>query len=540
VSPKFRITDLRSYNEVLVFAGVLLVLSAGLSVLILNKTPWWSLVILVVGLVSLGLFLAANLKEVRETGKRHGVQVRANLSLLAISVVVIVVSINYVIQRHPLRYDMTSNKIFTLAPQTRDALKALKSDVTATMFVTQKKQGQVPEVGRARELLRQYSKESKKFRLEVVDADVDASTVKKYGVHEYNTVVFESAGNRKDVLQRDYVTYSFQGRQPTPKFQGEQAFTNALLRMTDSAPLTVYLTEGHGERELGSPQNIGLNIFKQVLEGSNYVVKSLKIYQDKIPADCSVLASVGPSKPFSQAEAEIVREWMKKGGKFILCVDPNTQPGLDGLFADYGVKLGRDIVVDKTSFMMPDLTAVIPELINHAITEKLTENRVFAVIPFCRSVDKTEARLKDVSQSILLRTSDNGWGETDLKGREPKYGPGDRKGPVPMAYAFEWTPPVEGGGNAASVKSRLVVFGSSTFLTNSLGTAPGNMDLGTNAFNWAALQEGKISIRPKEDEQRMLSFTNVGASFVRILVIFLLPIGILAFGGYLWYRRRSL
>jgi ABC-type uncharacterized transport system involved in gliding motility auxiliary subunit len=311
--------------------------------------------------------------------------------------------------------------------------------------------------------------------------------------------------------------------------------------MDDTTPLNVYLTEGHGEREIANPQNIGLKLFKEVLEGSNYTVKSLKLYQEnKIPADCTVLASIGPSKPFSPLEADLIRKWLESGGKFILCTDPNTQTGLESILSDYGIKLGKNVVLDKTSFMMPDLTALIPQYIQHAITEKLSDNHVFVVLPFCRSVQKVTPVLKDVYQSMLMQTSENGWGETDLKGRDPKFGPGDLKGPVPVAFACEWTPPAEGASNTQTSKSRFVVFGTSSFLTNSLASAPGNMDLGANAFNWAAMQENKITIRPKEDDQRKLNFTNVGGNFVFVLVIFILPLGILSFGGYLWYRRRSL
>jgi len=541
VKPRFQISDLRPYNEVLVFLGSLFLLGATLAVLVTNQVAWWAIVLFVLGFIVLGGFLAANLREVKDAGKQHGVQVRANLSLMAVAVLIIVIAVNYIIQRHPLQYDMTSNKVHTLSPQTLEALKALKSDVTATMFVTQKKQP-VPEVGRARELLRQYAKHSTKFHFETIDADVEPAKVKQYGVHEYNTVMFEGNGNRKDVLQRDYVTYAFQGRKPTPKFQGEQAFTNALIRMGDTAPLTVYFTEGHGERELASPQNVGLNVFKQMLEGGNYVVKSHKFFpENKVPSDCSILAAIGPTKPFTPAEASVIATWLRKGGKLILCLDPLTSVGLEEVFTDFGVKLGRNVVIDKTSFAPPDLVAVVPQYINHAITDKLAESRIVSVIPYSRSVQKVDPRLKDVSASLLLLTTDQGGGETDLKSREPKLGPEDMKGPVHMAYAFEWTPPAaEGASNTRTVKSRLVVFGSSPFLTNALGTAPGNMDLGVNAFNWAAMQESKISIRPKQDEQQVLNLTNVGAAFVKYLVLLILPLAILGFGGYLWYRRRSL
>jgi ABC-type uncharacterized transport system involved in gliding motility auxiliary subunit len=108
-----------------------------------------------------------------------------------------------------------------------------------------------------------------------------------------------------------------------------------------------------------------------------------------------------------------------------------------------------------------------------------------------------------------------------------------------MAMACEWTP-TDPAAAAANKKTRLVVYGGSSFLTNQIVQQLGNQDLGLNAFNWATLQENKISIHPKEDDIRVVNLSNVGANVVFYLAVIIMPLAVLASGGILWYRRRSL
>jgi ABC-type uncharacterized transport system involved in gliding motility auxiliary subunit len=125
---------------------------------------------------------------------------------------------------------------------------------------------------------------------------------------------------------------------------------------------------------------------------------------------------------------------------------------------------------------------------------------------------------------------------TDFKAKTLKYRAGsDTQGPVPLAMACEWTLPSD-----AAKKARVVVFGGSNFLSNQFLQAPGNGDVGVNSFSWAAEEENKISIHPKEDETRSMNISNVGASFIYYLTVWIMPIAILALGGWVWYRRRSL
>jgi gliding motility-associatede transport system auxiliary component len=527
---------LRAYNTAVLSAGLVLVFGGILSVLILNTTNWWNITLVSAGSAVLLLFLTANLAEVKAAGKKRTHVVRASLTLVAAAMLGIVFGLNYIVSRHPIRFDMTSNKIYTLSEQTRDILDKLKQEVDVTMFVSAKRSS--AEIQKARQLLEEYAKRSDKFHFRVVDADRDPSEAQRLGVNEINTVVFQSGENRKDVLQRDYITYALQGRQPVPKFQGEGAFTSALLTMTDTSRPVFYFTEGHGEKDMGSPEAGGMNGFKSLLEKENYVVKNINLLTDpKIPADASVIGILGPQRPFQASETAVLEDYLKKGGKLVACVDPMIHSGLGALLKEYGVKLGDDILVDTTMSIPPDPRNLVPQYVSyHPIIQKLSDSHILTIMPFMRSVQKTDPGIPGTTQTVLLQTTDKGWGQTDYKARKWVYKPGkDTKGPVPMAIACEGA-----SSGKPDSKTRLVVFGGSNFLTNQFLQAPGNGDLGINSFSWAAEQENKISIHPKEDDVRVVNLTTVSANLMFYLAVVLIPLAALLIGGIVWYRRRSL
>jgi ABC-type uncharacterized transport system involved in gliding motility auxiliary subunit len=525
----------RSYNTVILSSGLTLLFGGLLAVLILDTTNWWNITLMVLGLLVLALFLVANLAEVKAVGKKRATVVRANLTLVAVAMVGIVIGVNYIVSRHPVRFDMTSNKIYTLSDQTLQALKNLTQDVDVTMFTSAKRSS--AEIQKAQQLLEEYSKHSNKFHFKVVDGDKNPADARQLKITDANTVVFISGDNRKDVLQRDYVTYALQGRQPTPKFQGEGAFTSALMKMTDTSHLTFYFTEGHGEKDFTSPQPDGFNGFKDLLEKENYTFKTQNLLTTgKIPDDASVLGIMGPDKPFQPSEVDLIKAYLLKGGKLVLCIDPMAKSGLDSLLKDYGIKLGNDMVVDPTMSIPPDPRNVVPQYQYHAIVEKLSNSHVLTIMPFMRSVQKVDPGIKGATATVFMETTSNGWGVTDLKAKTLKYHAGiDTKGPVPLAIASEVVLP-----DNPAMKARVVVYGGSNFLSNQFLQAPGNGDVGVNTFSWAAEEENKISILPKDEDNRVINLTTVSAAVFLYVSVFIIPLGTLLIGGIVWYRRRSL
>jgi hypothetical protein len=165
----------------------------------------------------------------------------------------------------------------------------------------------------------------------------------------------------------------------------------------------------------------------------------------------------------------------------------------------------------------------------------LSSNNIFSVMPFLRSIRKVDPGLKGATQALIVQTTANGFGMTDFKTKALKKGPNDLAGPLDLGYACEYTLPDNPG-----VKARLVAFGGSNFMTNNYLQAPGNGDLGLNSLSWAAEEENKISIHPKEDAARVVNLTSVGENLMFYLFVVLIPIGTLLTGAWVWYRRRAL
>ena len=541
-TPKFLLA-LRAYNPIVLSVAMALLFVGFFATLIVGEARWWSLSVLLTGIFLLALFLAANLAKVKEAGKKRSTLVAANFTLVAIAILFLVGALYYVISRHPLRLDLTSNKFYSLSGETVDVLQKLTKPVDVTLFMSSRRP--VREVQRAQDLLQEYSKKSTKFHFKAIDMDRDTTEVKRLGIHEYNTVVFDNGDNRKDVMQRDYVTYSVQTR--SSKFQGESAFTSALVKMSDTTHLTFYFTESHGEKSIAAPpsEGNGLGILKDYIERENYTVKSLNLLvAGKVPEDAYLIAVVGPTKAFQPQETELLRKFTQQGGKLLLCLDPidptsrgfMTRTGLEPLLKDFGVRLGNDLVVDSTSYVFPSISSVIPQYQGSPIVQKLSEGHVAVVMSGSRSVQKTEPVLKNVTQTVVFQTTDQGFGITNLKEKKPVYHPGlDTKGPVGMGLACEWVPT-----DAPTKKTRLVVYGNSNFLSNQEVPQMGNIDLALNSLNWAAEEESKIDIHPKEEEMRTLTLSAVASDFIKYLCVVIMPLIILSFGGYVWYRRRSL
>src|SRR4029078_1302754 len=108
----------------------------------------------------------------------------------------------------------------------------------------------------------------------------------------------------------------------------------------------------------------------------------------------------------------------------------------------------------------------------HPVTEALRQARVPVVFSLARSVRAGKAP-QGGTLTELVRTSPDGWGETDLQHLTAvQKGPNDLPGPVSLGVALE------------AGKGRMVVYGDSDFATNAQLDQPGNANLIANTLNW--------------------------------------------------------
>jgi ABC-type uncharacterized transport system involved in gliding motility auxiliary subunit len=134
-----------------------------------------------------------------------------------------------------------------------------------------------------------------------------------------------------------------------------------------------------------------------------------------------------------------------------------------------------------------------------------------------------------------VRTSEAGWGEAGFGLWKPIPelafdAATDTKGPLPIAVAAERT---EGTGKGA----RLVVLGSSQ-LAIGREMIGYNRDFLLSTVAWLLGQTPKVSVGPRAVEHLRLRLDDAQLRRVLLTYVLWLPLGALALGGLVWWRRR--
>jgi ABC-type uncharacterized transport system involved in gliding motility auxiliary subunit len=258
-----------------------------------------------------------------------------------------------------------------------------------------------------------------------------------------------------------------------------------------------------------------------------------------VPPDCDLLVVAGPKASFADAEKAALKSFLDKGGRALVLLDPvlggrASGSGLEPLLKGYGIEVNSDLVVDPGK-QLPffSVAAVYADAFrSHPVVNGMQGLAV--LLPIARSV--TTASAPGASSTILLTTTDKGWGQRNLSVNaagqlEIKKAPGDTPGPVPLGVAAESDKDKEQGW-------RLVVFGNAAFAVNQYLANAGNLNLAVNAIDWLAKREQALGIAPRAPEQVQLFLSAVQMRNTLLISLIGLPACAIALGVTVWWRRR--
>ncbi|MBI3010866.1 MAG: GldG family protein [Candidatus Omnitrophica bacterium] len=466
--------------------------------------------------------------------------------------------VNYVSGRRYGRWDLTREKITALSDQTRRTLKALKEPVSVIVFY--------PPTQRLSELitdtLKEYERASPQISVEYVDPEQDRARALQL-VQEFdidvtkpdalNLVIFQSGarrpfdsaqggvpskveGRRKylsdpELVEYDYGSMGF-GSEPRVKaFKGEEAFTSALINLTQSASPLLWFTDGHGEKSVEAQDQLGLSELKKSLEQQGWSVKTVTLLnQTSIPSEVKLVAVPGPTHRFTEQELLLLQSYLDGGGRCLALIDPLEDTGLDGLLERWGLTLGMDIVVDPAR-RIPFVSAanlLVTSYTKHPIVERM--NMLMTLFPLARSLRPATPAPEGLTVTPLALTSADGWGETQTTVEPFQFTEGqDLTGPVPIATASERTTPA---------RTRLVAIGDSDFIINAQLGNIGNRDFLLGAIHWLVEQEQFIGIGPKALESIKLNLTSGQLTGIFWVSFLAMPLGFALLGVGMWALRR--
>ncbi len=439
----------------------------------------------------------------------------SSASLFVVILAAILVIVYFIASNHNVNWDLSRTGSNTLDARTGNVLRSLDFDVDITVFDKEGEEGR-----RAREILDLYVTESRRISYTVIDPDARPGVAGKYGVDRYGQAVL--VGRQRQTLV-DRVT--------------EDSITNALLNLKRDSRKVLYFTTGHGERDISREDNQGFSQLGSALEKDDYEVHALVLMREQaIPQNADLVVVAGPVKSLLPEEQDIIRNYLGRGGRMLIALEPGPEAGLKGLLEEYGIALDAGIIVDRFNTMVGgDYT--VPVVTTYGDAPGVKGFAYATLFPTSRSLMIREGLPDDLAVTWLARTSDQSWSESDyatlIDEGTATRDESERKGPLNVALLAEKKISEE-------IKASLLVFGDTDFCTNAYLNVSGNKDLVLGCIKMLLHAGHKITIDKKSAQDRPFILTPVQNSLMFWIPVIIIPALILcAAVATFRVRRRS-
>jgi ABC-2 type transport system permease protein len=505
--------------------------------------------------------------------KRNTIRYWLSGTLGIVLAVALVIMVNWLGARHYVSGDWTSSNVYSVSSKTQNILSELSEPIRVVVFMTPAS----PLYDQVHELLNRYAAASDKITVEYIDPDKEPlktrQLAQQFGISAADTVVFSAGDRTKYVTADQMADYDYAGMQygqsPSLKsFKGEEEFTAAILSLVAPGVPKVYFVTGHGEPKLaaaaapggGNASERSLATLKEVLKRDNIDAEETTLLGGKVPDDADVLAIIGPTQPYTETEVKVLKDYLDGGGRLLVALDPLIQPDgtmrstrLEGLLSEYGISVGNDLVVDP-SRRLPfyDLSAVyLTDFPAGPLSQGLEGSAALFVV--ARSV----APASGGQAKAVVDTSDEGWGETNLKqlltGQPVAKDAADVAGPVAVGVTVEGsTKPADtdttqadgdngkpaAADDATPPSYRIAAFGDSDFLSDFEISNAGNLTLANNAFSWLAARQATLGIAARPVEQVNLFLSQQQMRTILLITLLGMPGAAIVLGVLVWRRRR--
>ena len=572
----------------------------------------WNTRVVIPALTLLGLvaiLVAINAVAIaRFLGSRRAL-VALNVTIMVLVAGTIVVFVNVINARQYKRLDVTTRGTYSITERTAHILEGLPANVAAHVFVPPEN----PWYGTVRGMLDTFVAAANR-RLEVEylnpgrDRDRLERTLQALGVNpkeftDPDVIIFEVKDPEtktprtkhvtvNDIVELDYSAGFRYGGPRLKGFKGEEQFLKAILDVTRRKQTAIYFLRGHQEFETyGRRPDERIQEFEKTLKALNYKVETFEFDfapdsgKDVLPADCDVLAIVGPRTALADREVERIREFLERGGRLLLLADPELRqrPGTRSVFFDdlrlnallkgYGLSFESAYVFDSATITPFGLFTFQAKFEGVSATHPVTKPLVGLGLLFnvaqpilvekdVEDAGEKAAKNKANPQSIL-ETLASAVAVTDMDAVNRTGNPlvgSPRKGPLIVAAVsskvFELASPTatagpagpaesrEGEGAGApgaahTVEARILVVGDAHIASDDLASGVvGNMDFLVNAVGWLAAREESISIAAKAPEILRLRLDADQVRRLWLMSLVELPLACAFIGLIVWRVRR--
>jgi len=416
--------------------------------------------------------------------------------------------------RYDAQWDWSAGARNTLSETSQQMLARLDAPLRITSFAPENpvlRQG-------VREIIERYQRYKPDVELIFINPERHPEQVRQLGITLAGELLLE-----------------YEGRSETLRQISEQALSNAIQRLVQKKTHWLVPIVGHGERNLAGAANYDLGDFGRELKSKGFQLHPLDIVTaSEIPGNTGLLIIASPRVDYLPSEVEQIAGYVAQGGNLLWLSDPGGQHGLDPLAKVLGIQFLPGTIVDANASSMniqDPAVALVPEYPQHHLATKGFD--LLTIYPHAVAINIIKTQWE---ATPLLTTLPRTWNETGpIKGEVSRDRLlGEQAGPLHIGVALVR----EVVEKATTRQQRILVVGDGDFLSNAYLGNGGNLNLGLNLVRWLTREESMLNIPAKTAPDLSLDLSHTATIVIGFGFLVVLPLGLIATGALIWWRRQ--
>ncbi|MDP4152810.1 MAG: Gldg family protein [Bacillota bacterium] len=467
---------------------------------------------------------------------KYGAASTALVAIFVAGLVLINIIFSVLGQKVTLKFDITPEKIYEISNDTKDYLKKLDKNVTITIMVPEAKFD-----ANALEILKKYPKLSNKISFKDIDLNVNPGYAKKYNsTINYDSILVECGSKYKVISDSDLYQIdssnsdgSSSQQQQITGIKAEQQITSAIMYVTSDKTQKLLTTTGH-EETVGS----GL---KDLSTSNNYDLEEINLVEKDISDDTKMIAIVDPQRDFTVEEIDKLDRYTDRGDVGIMIfLSPTVKdlPNLQNYMAEWGLEPQKNIILDSEN-SIADPSQIILQSGDSDYTKNLS-SKLMTLIQGSSSIKRLFTEKGSFATEDVLTSYSSSFAKTgDLsKINSNTKESGDQAGPFTLVAASQKMIT----GTSTAKNSRLVVFGSPSFVSDSAiqTSIYSNSELILGIINSVRDSKDLFVSTPKYFENTSMSITAIEFVVYTFIFVIVIPLALLAAAIVIFMRRKNL
>ncbi len=452
---------------------------------------------------------------------------------------VFLLSMNYVATARDVRRDVTYFKTTQPSRSTQRMLDKLAAPVKVLLF-WRRTDDVLQQVEPYFATLRRHSP---KLRYEVVDFALAPELAHKHRVAGNGTVLLVSGEGDKQKSQSFRIGNELTEARPQLK-KLDSIFQQAFGKLT-RPERSVQLTVGHGERnakQADDARGEGTKLMSEIFHRLNLQSAELGMGQglgSAVPDGASAVIVAGPRQKLMPEEAQTLLQYVRKGGRLLLMVDPDTDDGLAPLLEGLGVVRRPGTLVSDKNHMEhahdeSDKTLVFAnDYSSHPTVTTVSHYQSEVASIFVRGValakSNVEASAAKPNVAFPLRSASDFFRDLD----------GDlHRDPDEPQETLDLMAAVTVSEKPGAPEGRAVIIGDGDFMTDKVASNNGNVLLFVDSLAWLIGNE-ELPSEVSSEEDIPIEHTRDKDKLWFYATTFGVPMPVAGIGLWVARRRRK-